>query len=53
MVVAGMKAQGVLCGTASADEVRFVTHRDVRPEGVRAGCVAVLREVFERVGSMA
>jgi threonine aldolase len=28
-IVAGLKAQGVLCGTASAEEVRFVTHRDV------------------------
>jgi threonine aldolase len=33
-VVAGMKAKGVLCSTASADEVRFVTHRDVD----RAAC---------------
>ena len=28
-IVAGLKARGVLCGTAGADEVRFVTHRDV------------------------
>jgi threonine aldolase len=28
-IVAGLKARGVLCGTASAAEVRFVTHRDV------------------------
>jgi threonine aldolase len=29
-IVAGLKAQGgVLCGTASAEEVRFVTHHDV------------------------
>jgi threonine aldolase len=28
-IVARLKAQGMLCGTASAEEVRFVTHRDV------------------------
>jgi threonine aldolase len=28
-VVAALKKHGVLCGTASAEEVRFVTHRDV------------------------
>jgi threonine aldolase len=28
-IVAELKARGVLCGTASAEEVRFVTHRDV------------------------
>jgi threonine aldolase len=33
-VVSALKAQGVLCGTASAEEVRFVTHRDVD----RAAC---------------
>jgi threonine aldolase len=33
-VVSALKAQGVLCGTASAEEVRFVTHRDVN----RAAC---------------
>ena len=33
-IVAGLKAKGVLCGTAGADEVRFVTHRDVD----RAAC---------------
>ena len=45
-IVAGLKAQGVLCGTASAEEVRFVTHRDVD----RAACeraVSALREVLE------
>jgi threonine aldolase len=36
-VVAGLKSRGVLCGTASAEEVRFVTHRDVgRAECERA-----------------
>jgi threonine aldolase len=33
-VLAGLKQRGILCGTAAADEVRFVTHRDVD----RAGC---------------
>ncbi len=33
-IVAALKAQGVLCGTAGPDEVRFVTHRDVD----RAAC---------------
>ncbi len=45
-VVTGLKAQGVLCGTASADEVRFVTHRDVD----RAACeraVAGLRQLLK------
>jgi threonine aldolase len=44
-IVAGLKARGVLCGTAGADEVRFVTHRDVD----RAACesaVFALREVL-------
>ena len=51
-VIAAMKAQGVLCGTAAADEVRFVTHREVNRKGCERA-VSVLREVFERVGSMA
>jgi threonine aldolase len=45
-IVAGLKAKGVLCGTASADEVRFVTHRDVD----RAACeraVSALRELLK------
>ena len=44
-VVAGLKARDVVCGTAGADEVRFVTHRDVD----RAACeraVSVLLEVL-------
>src|ERR1700749_3439035 len=44
-VVAGLKTRGVVCGTAGADEVRFVTHRDVD----RAACeraVSVLREIL-------
>ena len=44
-IVAGLKTRGVLCGTAGADEVRFVTHRDVD----RAACesaVFALREVL-------
>jgi threonine aldolase len=45
-VIAAMKAQGVLCGTAAADEVRFVTHREVNREGCERA-VSVLREVFE------
>jgi threonine aldolase len=51
-VIAGMKAQGVLCGTAAADEVRFVTHREVNRKACERA-VSVLREVFERVGSAA
>jgi threonine aldolase len=47
-----MKAQGVLCGTAAADEVRFVTHREVNRKACERA-VSVLREVFERVGSAA
>jgi threonine aldolase len=34
-VVAALKEQGVLCGTAAADRVRFVTHLDVSAEAVR------------------
>jgi threonine aldolase len=49
-IVAGLKAQGVLCGTASAEEVRFVTHRDVDRRGCEQA-LSALREVFERVGS--
>jgi threonine aldolase len=44
-IVAGLKARGVLCGTAGADEVRFVTHRDID----RAACeraVSALRKVL-------
>lgn len=41
-VVTALKDQGVLCGLASADRVRFVTHLDVSGEAVRkAGDVAV------------
>jgi threonine aldolase len=40
-VVAALKEQGVLCGMAAADRVRFVTHLDVSPEAVRtAGEIA-------------
>jgi threonine aldolase len=51
-IIAGMKAQSVLCGTAAADEVRFVTHRDVDRKACERA-VSVLREVNERVGSVA
>ena len=45
-IVAGLKAKGVLCGTASADEVRFVTHCDVdRAQCERA--VAGLRAILK------
>jgi threonine aldolase len=44
-IVAGLKARGVLCGTASAEEVRFVTHRDV--DGVACErAVSELRKVL-------
>jgi threonine aldolase len=51
-IVAGLKAQGVLCGTAGPDEVRFVTHRDVD----RAACeraVSVLCAVLRAAGNAA
>lgn len=32
-IIAGLKARGVLSGTAGPDEVRFVTHRDVDHRG--------------------
>jgi threonine aldolase len=51
-VIAGLKAQGVLCGTASAEEVRFVTHRDVERRTCERA-VSALREVLERVGNAA
>ena len=44
-VVAELKKRGILCGTAAADEVRFVTHRDVD----RSACgqaLAALTEVI-------
>jgi threonine aldolase len=44
-IVAGLKAQGVLCGTASAEEVRFVTHRDV-DRGVCERAVSLLGKVL-------
>ena len=50
--VAGLKLQGVLCGTAGPDEVRFVTHRDVD----RAACeraVSALRAVLRQTGNAA
>ena len=42
-IVAGLKARGVLCGTAGADEVRFVTHRDVD----RAACESAVFALCE------
>jgi threonine aldolase len=50
--IAELKAQGVLCGTAGPDEVRFVTHRDVD----RAACeraVSALRAVLRQAGNAA
>jgi threonine aldolase len=41
-VVASLEDEGVLCGTASADRVRFVTHLDVDARAVRkAGEITV------------
>ena len=41
-VLAALKQEGVLCGMAAVDRVRFVTHLDVSAEAVRtAGEVAV------------
>jgi threonine aldolase len=44
-VVARLKARGVLCGTASAEEVRFVTHRDVDGAACERA-VSALRKVL-------
>ncbi len=44
-VVAGLKEHGIRCGTAGADEVRFVTHRDVDRAGCRAA-IEALRELL-------
>jgi threonine aldolase len=44
-VVAALKKRGVLCGTAGADEVRFVTHRDVDRSGCE-GAIEALRMVL-------
>jgi threonine aldolase len=49
-IIAGLKGKGVLCGTASAEEVRFVTHRDV-DRGACEWAISALRGVFERIGS--
>jgi threonine aldolase len=51
-IVSGLKAHEVLCGTASAEEVRFVTHRDVDRKACERA-VSALREVFESVGNAA
>jgi threonine aldolase len=51
-IVAALKAQGVLCGTAGPDEVRFVTHRDVD----RAACeraVSLLCAILRAAGDAA
>jgi threonine aldolase len=51
-IVAALKAQGVLCGTAGPDEVRFVTHRDVD----RAACeraISVLCAILQTAGDAA
>ena len=45
-VVAGLKEHGVLCGTASAEEVRFVTHRDVD----RSACERAVAELQSLLG---
>ena len=44
-IVAGLKARGMLCGTASAEEVRFVTHRDVDGAACEQA-VSALRKVL-------
>jgi threonine aldolase len=46
-VVAALKKQGVVCGTAAADEVRFVTHRDVD----RKACERAIDRLAEVVRS--
>jgi len=53
-VVNGLKDQGVLCGMAASDRVRFVTHLDVDAEAVRAAGETIARVVpalVERSGS--
>ncbi len=50
--IADLKRQGILCGTAGPEEVRFVTHRDVD----RAACeraVSVLRAVLRQAENSA
>jgi threonine aldolase len=42
-VLAALGEQGVLCGAAAADRVRFVTHLDVSAEAVRAAGEIVVR----------
>jgi threonine aldolase len=44
-IVAGLKARGVMCGTASGEEVRFVTHRDVDGAACEQA-VSALRKVL-------
>ena len=44
-IVAGLKARSVLCGTAGAEEVRFVTHRDVDGAACERA-VSALRKVL-------
>ena len=45
-VVAALKRLGVLCGTAGADEVRFVTHRDVDRSACESA-IEMLRTVLQ------
>lgn len=47
VVVAALKQRGILCGTAAADEVRFVTHRDVD----RTACEQALGALAEIVAA--
>lgn len=42
-VVESLREQGVLCGVAAADRVRFVTHLDVSAEEIRAAGEIVVR----------
>jgi threonine aldolase len=44
-IITGLKARGVLSGTAGSDEVRFVTHRDVDRKGCEEA-IERLREIL-------
>jgi threonine aldolase len=51
-VVAALNAEGVFCGMASLDRVRFVTHLDVSAEAVKAAGEIAVR-VLSSLGSAA
>jgi threonine aldolase len=50
-VVAALKEEGVLCGLAAADRVRFVTHLDVSAEAVRKAAQIAARALIALAGA--